>query len=140
MVMGYENGEVQIRHVDNPNKYISIKMHDGHNGKITATRFDKEEKYFMTSSEDGLMYIHQIDKECIKKEALFNPLAGIEGVDFMAESQREDIASEKTKQFKLDNQPYFPEVDPESDCINQAYLASSLRLTEEVNIDIQDPT
>ena len=138
--MGYENGEVQVRHVDNPNKYLSIKMHDGHNGKITATRFDKEEKYFMTSSEDGLMYIHQIDKECIKKEALFNPLAGIEGVDFMAESQREDIASEKTKQFKLDNQPYFPEVDPESDCINQAYLASSLRLTEEVNIDIQDPT
>lgn len=40
----------------------------------------------------------------------------------------------------IDNQPYFPEIDPESDCINQAYLASSLRLTEEVNLDILDPT
>ena len=115
-------------------------MHDGHNGKITAMRFDKEEKYIMTSGEDGLMYIHQIDKECLKKEALFNPLAGIEGAEFMAESQKEDIAFEKTKQFMLDNQPYFPEIDPESDCINQAYLASSLRLTEEVNLDILDPT
>lgn len=72
-------------------------MHDGHNGKITGIRFDKEEKYIMTSAEDGLMYIHQIDKECLKKEALFNPLAGVEGAEFMAESQREDITFEKTK-------------------------------------------
>ena len=67
-------------------------------------------------------------------------MAGVEGAEYMAESQREDIISEKTKQFMLDNQPYFPEVDPEADCINQAYLASSLRLTEEVNMDILDPT
>ena len=103
-------------------------------------RFDKEEKYIMTTAEDGLMYIHQIDKENIKKEALFNALAGIEGAEFMAESQREDITFEKTKKFMEDNMPYFPEVDPESECINQAYLASSLRLTDEVNLDILDPT
>lgn len=58
----------------------------------------------------------------------------------MPESTKEDIKSEKTKQFFLDNVPYFPEIDKEAECINQAYLASSVRLTEEVNIDITDPS
>jgi WD40 repeat protein len=62
MIIGYENIEVKVRHVYNPKKYLSIKMHDRHNGKITAMRFDKEEKYLMTSSKDGLIYIYQIDK------------------------------------------------------------------------------
>ncbi len=115
-------------------------MHDGQQGLITSIKFDKEEKYLMTTAEDGHMYIHQLDKECIRKEALFDPFAGIEGIDFMPESTKEDIKFEKTKQFLLDNQPYFPEVDPESECINQAYLASSVRLTEEVNVDILDPS
>jgi hypothetical protein len=58
LVMGYENGEVQMRLIDAPARYLSIKMHDGHSGTITAMRFDKEEKYIMTTAEDGLMYIH----------------------------------------------------------------------------------
>jgi len=33
-------------------------MHDGHSGGITSMKFDKDEKYFMTTAEDGLMYIH----------------------------------------------------------------------------------
>jgi hypothetical protein len=61
-------------------------MHDGHNGRITSARFDKEEKFMLSTGEDGLIYIHLIDKENMKKEAAFNPLDGIEGVDFMAES------------------------------------------------------
>lgn len=46
-------------------------MHDGHNGKITSVKFDKEEKMVLTTGNDGLMYIHLIDKENIKKEATF---------------------------------------------------------------------
>jgi hypothetical protein len=115
-------------------------MHDGHAGGITAMKFDKDEKYLMTSAEDGLMYIHQIDKESIRKEAKFDAFAGIEGIDFMPESMKQDLRQEKTKQFFLDNVPYFPVVDKEADAINNAYLASSVRLTEEVNIDITDPT
>lgn len=49
-------------------------MHDGHQGKITSAKFDKEEKIVLTTGEDGLIYIHLIDKENIKKEAVFNPL------------------------------------------------------------------
>lgn len=94
----------------------------------------------MTTGEDGLMFVYQLDPSNLRKEALFDPLAGIEGVEYMAESQREDIREEKTKQFMDDNEPYFPAVDREQECINQALLASSVRLTEEVNIDITDPT
>jgi WD40 repeat protein len=28
-LMGYDNGEVHLKHVDQPNKYMQIKMHDG---------------------------------------------------------------------------------------------------------------
>ena len=30
-------------------------MHDAYGGKITAIKFDKEEKFLLTTSEDGLM-------------------------------------------------------------------------------------
>lgn len=58
MLMGYENGEVQLRHVDSPNKYLQIKMHDAHIGAITSFRLDKDEKFAMTSGEDGIMFVH----------------------------------------------------------------------------------
>jgi hypothetical protein len=107
---------------------------------VAAFRLDKDEKYAMTTGEDGLMFVYQIDSNNLRKEALFNPFAGIEGVDFMAEYQREDLKNEKTKQFMDNNEPYYPAVDKQQDCINQAILASSVRLTEEVNVDITDPT
>ena len=115
-------------------------MHDGHQGVVTAFRLDKDEKYAVTTGEDGLMFVYQIDSVNIKREALFDPFAGIEGIDYMPEATKEDIREEKTKQMMLDNEPYFSEVNPDTDCINQAFLAASVRLTEEVNIDILDPS
>lgn len=138
LLMGYENGEVQLRHVDVPNRYLSIKMHDGQQGKITSFRLDKEEKYAITTAEDGLMFVYQIDSSNIRREALFDPFAGIEGVDFMPEATKDEIREEKTKAFLADNEPYFFEVDRENDGINPALLASSVRLMEEVNIDVTD--
>ena len=140
LVMGYENGEVQLRLTEAPTRFLIIKMHDGHSGRITSMKFDKDEKYLMTSAEDGLMYIHQLDKENIRKESKFDAFAGIEGIDYMPDAMKEDIRKEKSNQFFLDNVPYFPTVDKEADAINHAYLASSVRLTEEVNVDIVDPT
>lgn len=139
LLMGYDNGEVQLRHVDVPNKYLQIKMHDAHIGGITAFRLDKDEKYAMTTAEDGLMFVYQIDNSCLRKEATFDPFAGVEGIDFMPEATKDDIRAEKTRQFMDDNEPYFPDVDKDQECINQAVLAASVRLTEEVNVDITDP-
>lgn len=38
-----------------------------------------------------------------------------------------------------DYEPYFPVVDREAEGIQGGYLASSLRLPEQVNVDITDP-
>jgi len=40
-LMGYDSGEVHLRHVDAPNKYLQIKMHDGQQGAISSFRLDK---------------------------------------------------------------------------------------------------
>ena len=139
MLMGFENGEVHIRLADAPSKYLQIKMHDGEQGAISSIRLDKEEKYAMTTGEDGLMFIYQIDIDNIRKEALFDPFDGIEGIDFMPDATKDDIRMDKTAQFMRDNEPYFPAIDKEAECINPAFLATTLKLTEEINVDITDP-
>lgn len=62
-------------------------------------RFDKDEKFIVSTGRDGLIYIHLIDKENILKEALFQPLEGVEGIDYMAESQKEEIRADKMREF-----------------------------------------
>lgn len=126
--------------IDNLEKFLVIKMHDGHNGRIRSARLDKDEKMMISTGDDGLIYIHQIDKDNMKREAAFNPLEGVEGVDFMAESQREEIRLEKVKEFFDSTPPYFTEIDPEKDALDHSYLAKALKLTEDINEDILDPT
>ena len=138
-MLAFDNGEVQIRVNDNPERLLQIKMHDGHAGRITSVKFDKDEKFLVTTGEDGLIYSHLIDKENILKESVFQPLDGVEGVDFMPEYQREDIKAEKMREFFEANPPFFGEVDYDKDCIDHAFLAQSLKLTEDVNEDILDP-
>jgi pyoverdine/dityrosine biosynthesis protein Dit1 len=46
----------------------------------------------------------------------------------MPEATRDELREEKTKQYLADNEPYFVDVDKEIDCINPAFLASSVRL------------
>lgn len=113
-------------------------MHDGQTGRITSAKFDKDEKFLVSSGEDGLVYIHLLDKENLKRESAFYPLEGVEGIDFMPEMTREEIRQEKTREFFESNPPYFPEVDLDKDGIEHAYLAQAVKLTEEINDDILD--
>ena len=82
---GFENGEVQVRNFEKPEKYMTLKMHDGQLGRITAVKFDKDEKFILTTGEDGVMFAHLIDRENIKKEALFDPLEGVENLEYLPE-------------------------------------------------------
>lgn len=69
-------------------------MHDAQLGAITAVRLDKDEKYVITTAEDGLMFVYQIDADNLRKEALFDPFEGLEGVDFMPEATKDYIRAE----------------------------------------------
>lgn len=86
------------------------------------------------------MYVHQIDKENINKEAVFDCFEGIEGLDYIPEITKDEIKAEKYREFYETNPPYFAEVDRDNDGVDHAYLAHAVKLTDEVNDDITDPS
>ena len=84
-----------------------IKRHDGQLGKITSVKFDVAEKLVISTAEDGLMYIHQIDRENIKKEAAYDPFEEVESLEYIPSDQLEQIRVEKWQEFYAQNPPYF---------------------------------
>jgi hypothetical protein len=62
---------------------MSVKYHDGHNGQITGCTFNKDQTFFITVGKDGLTNVHQFDKTATFEESLFDPLSGVEGVNFL---------------------------------------------------------
>lgn len=64
---------------------MTIKMHDSQSGKITAIKFDKDEKFVLSTSTDGLMFAHLIDKDNILKEASFDPFEDVENLEYFPE-------------------------------------------------------
>ena len=92
-----------MRHLDAIEKYISIKMHDGHNGRLKQVKLDHHEKMVISVGDDGLMYTYLIDKENIKREALFDPLEDVEAVDFMTEDMINDIKEKKFAELRESN-------------------------------------
>ena len=95
LLLGMENGEVQIRSVDNLDKYMRIKMHDGQTGRITSLQMDRDEKLVVTTGEDGIMYVHQVDKDNIRKEAVFDPFADVENLEYIPEITKDEIRQQK---------------------------------------------
>ena len=60
-------------------------MHDAQLGKITSIKFDRGEKFILSTSEDGLMFAHQIDKDMIKREATLDLLEDVENLEYIPE-------------------------------------------------------
>jgi len=58
-------------------------MHDGHGGNITAARLSHDDKFLVSTGKDGLLITHTLDKYMINSEANYNPLEGVEGIDYM---------------------------------------------------------
>ena len=63
-------------------------MHDAYGGKITSVKFDSDEKFLLSTSEDGLMMAHLIDKNNIVKEATFDPLEDVENLEYKPEEMK----------------------------------------------------
>ena len=70
------------------------------------------------------------------KEALFDPLEDVENLEYKPEEERNQIAMENYKKFYEENIPNFSEVDVEKDGIDENYIATTLKLTDEINDDI----
>ena len=68
---------------------MTLKYHDAHLGKITSAVFNYEENFFLTSSQDGLIFVYQFDKLAALEESKFKPLEGVEGANFLPEEERQ---------------------------------------------------
>lgn len=138
VVVGYDNGLVEIVcHLDWGKRLVN-KYHDGRLGQITAAILTKDENYFITASKDGLIYAHQFDKKGAMIEAKKNVLEGIEGVDYMAQSDKDELFKQKTKEYQDQNPPLFSA--PEDHVLDEASLAITIKNKEPLNEDVTDPT
>ena len=83
--IGLNNGEVRVSYGSNPKSFLAIKEHDGEIGQISAAKLSYDERFLVSTGHDGLIFVHTIDKFMIQQESKFDPLEGVEGVDYMPE-------------------------------------------------------
>lgn len=89
LTVAYDDGDVELIIDQIWDKRMSIKYHDTHTGQITGTAFSgKQANFFLTSGKDGLIYVHQFDKTCAVEECKFDPLANVEGANFLPAEEK----------------------------------------------------
>jgi|DEB0MinimDraft_12_1074336.scaffolds.fasta_scaffold21243_1 hypothetical protein len=64
LIIGYENGLIELVMDFRWNNRLANKFHDGRHGEITSALMNKDENFFISSGKDGLIYVHQFDKKC----------------------------------------------------------------------------
>jgi len=138
ITVGYENGLIEIIMDYQWERKLATKFHDGRHGQITAAILNKDENFFFSSGKDGLIYVHQFDKQCALMEAKTNFLAGIEGVNFMAASDKVKLTEKKRNEYIENNPPIY--ADPDDLVLDDAALAITIKNKEPTGVDIVDPT
>lgn len=57
IIIGYDNGLIELVMHQNWERRLWNKYHDGKLGYITSACMNKDENFFFTSSRDGLIYV-----------------------------------------------------------------------------------
>lgn len=135
LTVAYDDGDVEIIIDQNWDKRMSVKYHDTHTGQITGTAFSgKQANFFLTAGRDGLIYVHQFDKTCAVEEAKNDPLANVEGANFLPEAEKNAERKRQMIKYNEDHQAVFPPIDDDL-LLDEASLAISLKLTEPTEVD-----
>ena len=137
LIMGLANGDIRISQAGKPDRFVSVKQHDGHFGRISAAKLSYDERFLVSAGHDGLLFVHTIDKFMIQQEAKFNPLEGVEGVDYMPEAQVEEVYAERTAAFHEENPPNLPEIEQLIDGMDKSVLQQELKIPKDAE-DITD--
>jgi len=58
VVVGYDNGSIELVFNNNWDRRMKVKYHDHHIGSITGVAFNRDENIMLTTSKDGLMFVH----------------------------------------------------------------------------------
>ncbi len=99
MIMAFTNGEIRLLSMTQPDRFLVIKQHDAYGGGVRSVKFSFDERCVISVGAEGLLFVHVLDKYMILQESKFNPIAGVEGIDFMPESQVKEVIIERTKKF-----------------------------------------
>lgn len=138
LIQGWANGEIRICKIQNPDRFLQIKNHDADVGSISKVKMNFDERFLLSAGQDGILFSYVIDKYMILQEADFNPLAGVEGVDYMPAEQIKEIIEKKVASFQKENEPNIPEIDPFVDGIDESMFSMTLRGIPENTRDITD--
>lgn len=137
--MGFSNGEIRLLDINRPVNTLVIKQHDSFKG-ITAAKMSYDERFLLSTGQDGLLMVHTIDKYMILQESKYDPLEGVEGTDYMPIDQLKEVRAKNVASFQRDNEPNLPEIDPSIDGIDDTMFAVTLRGFADSPVDITDPT
>ena len=58
ITIGYSTGEIELVMNGNFDKRMLVKYHDGRKGSITATCMTRDNNFFLSSADDGLIYVY----------------------------------------------------------------------------------
>jgi hypothetical protein len=64
--------------------------------------------FFLTAGEDGLLNIFLFDRFCAMDEGKFDPLANVEGANFLAKDEKDRKKLKMLKEYQDEHEPVFP--------------------------------
>lgn len=92
----------------------------------------------MTAAEDGLIFAHQFDRRSAAEENSYDPLAAVEGSNFLPEDEKRALREKKVKEFQFENPSVFGETGDDA-AMDEAALAITIKTKEPTNVDVSDP-
>jgi hypothetical protein len=135
LTIGYNDGSIEnIINMDFDRRQIT-KMHDAHNGKINSAKFSKDENFFFSVAEDGLLLVHQFDKDTAVEDQKYDPLAGVEGANFMPAEEKKQVAAKRKKEYQAEHKPIFSDINDADLAMDEAALSITMKTTEPLDQD-----
>lgn len=135
LVIGYDNGEVQLIMNRTWDRRMSLKYHDVTTGRINATCFNHDEQFFFTVGDDGLLNAHQFDKLASVEEVKYDPLAQVEGAAFLPEDERKAAYAKELEKFQNSKPIVVPEANDDL-ALDNAAMSITLKVKEAINEDV----
>ena len=139
LTIGYNDGSIEnIINMDFEKRQLT-KMHDAHMGVINAAIFSKDENFFFSVGQDGLLIVHQFDKDTAIEDQKYDPLAGVEGANFMPAEEKKQVSIKRRKQYQEEHKPIFSDINDADLAMDEAALSITMKTTEPLGQDA-DPT
>lgn len=110
-------------------------MHDAHHGTIKSTSFNKDESFFFSVATDGLLIVHQFDKDTALEDSKYDALDGVEGAAFLPKDDKEALAKKRTIQNMVDKPAIFADTSDPELAMDEAALSLQMKTSEPTGED-----